>query len=81
MRLFNLGAMILITVAWAVRFFYFKKREEIVEKEVEQDNSSGTGKVTVVVLEKVDVQDGFWMVIYTIFIFPVLIFIFVVQEL
>ena len=35
MRLFNLGAMILITIAWAVRFFYFKKREEIVEKEVE----------------------------------------------
>ena len=33
------------------------------------------------VLEKVEVQDGFWMVIYTIFIFPVLIFIFVVQEL
>ena len=42
---------------------------------------SGTGKVTVVVLEKVNVQDGFWMVIYTIFIFPILIFIFVVQEL
>ena len=81
MRLFNLGAMILITVAWGVRFYYFKKREEIVEKEVEQDSSTGTGKVTAVVLEKVEVQDGFWMVIYTIFVFPVLIFIFVVQEL
>lgn len=32
-------------------------------------------------MTKVELQDGFWMVLYTLFVIPALIFIFVVQEL
>ena len=39
MRYLNLAGMLLITVAWIIRFYYFKKREEVVESEV--DAASG----------------------------------------
>ena len=39
MRYLNLAGMLLITVAWIIRFYYFKKREEVIESEV--DAASG----------------------------------------
>ena len=39
MRYLNLAGMLLITVAWIIRFYYFKKREGVVESEV--DAASG----------------------------------------
>ena len=37
MRIFNLIAIALVVVAWLVRFYYMKERDEIVEKEVTDD--------------------------------------------
>ena len=34
MHILNLAAMALITVAWLIRFYYFGKREELVEEKV-----------------------------------------------
>lgn len=81
MRLINLGAIGVITVAWLVRFYYFSKREEVKEIEKEYPNTNGVGTYKATVLEKVEVQDNFWMILYTLFVFPTLIVIFVVQEL
>lgn len=75
MRIINLAAISLIAIAWIVRFYYFGKREEIVEKTVTD------GKTTSTTLVKTEVQDGFWLIVYTLFVFPFLIFIFVCQEL
>ena len=80
MRLINLGAIGVITVAWLVRFYYFTKREVVTEVEQEFKDASGR-KSTATVLSKVEVQDNFWMVLYTLFVLPALIFIFVIQEL
>ena len=38
MRIINLGAMLLVTIAWLARFMYFVKREEMIEREVETIN-------------------------------------------
>ena len=74
MRILNLAAIGLITIAWLVRFYYFGKREEVVEEDVTTNGGTAT------TLVKKDVQDGFWLVIYTLFVLPFLIFIFVIQE-
>ena len=57
MRYLNLAGMLLITVAWIIRFYYFKKREEVVEREVDTDASGATLDVNerTVKLEKVTV--------------------------
>ena len=41
MRMLNVFAAVLVIVAWFIRFFYFGKREEIVEKEVTSTNDKG----------------------------------------
>ena len=74
MRILNLAAIALITVAWVVRFYYFGKREEIHEEQVKVNG------VTSTTLVKKEVQDGFWLVIYTLFVLPFMIFIFICQE-
>lgn len=80
MRFLNLGAIGLVTVANLVRFYYFGKRENFIEREVVtidlNGESSSENKV-----EKTYERDSFWMFIYTLFVMPVLIFIFVVQEM
>jgi len=80
MRIFNLGAIVLTIIAWVVRFYYFSKREKIVEIEKEFPNENGLGTHKGTILQKEVVQDGFWLIVYTIIIFPMLIFIFVIQE-
>ena len=78
MKVFNLGAISVVTIAWLVRFYYFSKREYITEVQTELTNADGT-TYTGSRLDKSYLQDGFWMVIYTLFVFPVLIFFFLVQ--
>ena len=82
MRVFNLAAIALVTIAWGIRFYYFKEHEEVVENEIDVEVSSGTSdsNLKTVKLEKETVQDGFWMVMFTLFVFPCLIFIFIMQE-
>ena len=75
----NLMAMILIIVAWVTRFYYFTKRETLVETPKETTADDGT-VTTTLVMEKVYVRDGFWQVVYTLVVFPVLILVFLVQE-
>ena len=75
MRIINLAAIGLITIAWVVRFYYFGKREKIVEEQVT------VGTTTSTMLVKTEVRDGFWLVIYTLFVLPFMIFVFVCQEL
>jgi len=41
MRIFNLGAIVLTIIAWVVRFYYFSKREKVVEREKEFPNDNG----------------------------------------
>jgi len=52
MRLFNVGAIAVATIAWLCRFYYFAKREEIVESEVEYPNTDGNGTYVATVLQK-----------------------------
>ena len=73
MRIFNLAAIGLAVVAWIIRFYYFTAREDVEEREVTL--ADGT---TVKRLETVELQDGFWLVIYTLIVFPLLFFVFVV---
>lgn len=81
MRIFNLAAIFLITVGWVIRFYYFGKREEVKEVEVDAIIIEGEEPgIRAVKLAKVTVQDGFWLICYTLFIFPALIFIFIMQE-
>ena len=79
MRLINVFAAVLIAVAWVTRFYYFTKREVVKEKEVTTINTEGAS-VTEILLVKEEEQDGFWLILYTIFVFPVLIFIYLIQE-
>ena len=42
MRILNLGALLLATIAWVARFMYFVKQEEMIEREVEsKDEKTG----------------------------------------
>ena len=148
MRLFNLGALGLILIAWCVRFYYFAEHDKIVEVDYNSDtvtatvldadvtysvsgqavvdtttstattttadattvstgstrrnlqttttastNTTATTAAAVAIdsteednirtvrMEKVYYQDGFWVVLYTLFVFPLLIFVFLMQEL
>ena len=80
MRYFNLGAIGLVTLAFLVRFYYFGKREDFVEVEYNTVNAAGE-TVTGTKVEKTYARDSFWMFIYTLFVFPIMIMIFVIQEL
>ena len=81
MRILNLGALLLATIAWVARFMYFFKQEKMVEREVETTDANTGKTITTTVLEKMEVSDSFWMMVYTIVVLPVLIFIFLMQEL
>ena len=81
MRILNLGALLLATIAWVARFMYFAKREEMVEREVESKDPNTGKTITTTVLEKIEVSDSFWFIAYTLAVLPVLIFIFLIQEL
>ena len=43
MRILNLGALLLVIIAWLARFMYFVKQEEMIEREVESTDPN-TGK-------------------------------------
>ena len=77
MRLFNFGAIGAITVAWVIRFYYFGNRERVVEVPVTRENSDGETE-TDTVLERRYTRDTFWMFVYTLFVIPIIIFIFVI---
>ena len=77
MRYFNLGAIGLVTLAFLVRFYYFGKREDFVEVEYNTVNAAGE-TVTGTKVEKTYARDSFWMFIYTLFVFPIMIMIFVI---
>ena len=68
MKVLNLLGIALIIIAWLIRFYYFTKRDDIVE------NADGT-------VTHVEVQDGLWLMIHTMVVFPILIGIFLVTEL
>lgn len=68
MKALNLLALAIVVIAWLIRFYYFTKREDIVENE--------DGTVT-----QTEVQDGLMLIIYTLVVFPILILIFVCTEL
>ena len=53
MRILNLGALLLATIAWVARFMYFAKREEMVEREVESKDPNTGQTITSTVLEKI----------------------------
>ena len=80
MRFFNFGAIGLVTIAWLVRFYYFGKLETVIEVPVATTDSNGD-IVTSTALQKVYARDSFWLFLYTLFVIPVLVFIFVIQEL
>ena len=80
MRFFNMGAAGLVTLAFLIRFYYFGKREVFIEVEYSSVNNNGE-TVTGTQVEKAYQRDSFWMFLYTLFVFPVMIFIFIIQEL
>ena len=80
MRLFNLGAIGLIFLANLIRFYYFGKREKFIEREAETTDANGD-TVTALVVEKTFARDSFWLMLYTLFVMPTMIFIFILQEL
>ena len=80
MRFFNMGAAGLVTLAFLIRFYYFGKREVFIEVEYSSVNNDGE-TVTGTQVEKAYQRDSFWMFLYTLFVFPVMIFIFIIQEL
>ena len=81
MRILNLGALLLVIIAWLARFMYFVKQEEMIEREVESTDPNTGKTITTTQLEKIEVSDSFWMIVYTLVVLPVLIFIFLMQEL
>jgi len=95
MRLLNLAALGIIFITWCVRFYYFAEHEEVKEVEVDDTTATAvnaslatTGLATnsntylkTVSMETVVTQDGFWLVFYTLIVFPVLMFVFLFQEL
>ena len=81
MRILNLGALLLAAIAWITRFMYFVKREEMIEREVETTDEKTGETITTTTLEKIEVSDSFWMIVFTLAVLPVLIFIFLMQEL
>ena len=80
MRIFNLIAIAMVIIGWIVRFYYFTKREEVVEQDVKVISTIGT-EVTETQLVTKELQDSFMLMLYTLVIFPFLIFIFTIQEL
>ena len=46
MRLLNVLTMVLIIVAWLVRFYYFFPREVIVEEEISMDEAGSASETT-----------------------------------
>lgn len=68
MKALNLVGITLVVIAWLTRFYYFTKRVDIVE------NADGSVTQTVV-------QDGIWLILYTLVVFPMLITIFIFTEL
>jgi len=80
MHLFNLASIGLVLIANLTRFYYFGKREQFTEREVASIDEDGD-IVTETVVDKTYARDSFWMMLYTLIVFPIFIFIFIVQEL
>ena len=68
MKALNLLAIGLVIIAWLIRFYYFTKRENIIE------NEDGTITTT-------EIQDSIILIIYTLLVFPLLIVIFIIVEM
>ena len=68
MRILNILALVIITIAWVVRFYYFMPQDDTIL------NSDGT-------VSHVEVHDEFWLIIYTTVVLPILIGIFVIVEM
>ena len=68
MKVLNLGAIAIVIIAWLIRFYYFTKREDIVE------NADGT-------VTQTEIQDSLMLMMYTLLVFPLLIAIFLITEL
>ena len=79
MRIINLASIGVVTIANFIRFYYFGERERFVEKTVERIENNSV--VSSNVVEKTFERDSFWMFTYTLFLIPVFIFIFILQEL
>ena len=50
MRILNLFGLVLVIIAWLTRFYYFTRRDDIIE------NADGT-------ITNIEVQDGWWAII------------------
>ena len=81
MRLMNIGAITLVTIAWLIRFYYMTERETVDERTVETVDPVTNSTVTNTELVKTYEQDGFWFIMYTLFIFPILIALFIITEI